>query len=98
MKIKLVLAGFALVFCGSVMAKLPAAPPADPLKVAEAKAKADEAAAKEKALQAAAEDRVAARYIKEQKAKGKEVKPQMAAATPVAVPAAAAKPVQPVKK
>ena len=95
MKTKLILAAFALSFGSTVWAKLPPpATPPDPVKVAEAKAKADEAAAKDKALLATAEDRVAARYIKEQKAKGKEVKPQMAAASP----AASAKSAKPVKK
>jgi hypothetical protein len=100
MKNKIILTAFALALSGSAWAKLPAPPPADPVKAAEAKAKQDEAAAKDKALLAAAEDRVAARYIKEQKAKGKDVKPQMAAAAPAvaAKPAAAAKPAQPAKK
>lgn len=92
MKTKIILAGLVLALSGSVWAKLPAPPPADPVKVAEAKTKADEAAAKEKALLTTAEDRVAARYIKEQKAKGKDVKPQLAAAAP------AAKSAQPAKK
>ncbi len=100
MKTKIILAAFALALSSPVWAKLPPAPPVDPAKAAEAKAKADEAAAKTKAQQAAAEDRVAARYIKEQKAKGKDVKPQMAAAVPVAAakPAVAAKTAQPAKK
>lgn len=94
MKNKIILAAFALSLSGAGWAKLPPPPPADPVKVAEAKAKADESAAKGKAMLAAVEDRVAARYIKEQKAKGKDVKPQMAAASP----AAAAKSAKPVKK
>ena len=100
MKTKIMLAACVFAFSGAVAAKLPAPPPPDPAKVAEAaeaKAKAD---ALGKTQQAAAEDRVAARYIKEQKAKGKDVKPQMAAAAPAAAvkPAAAAKPAQPAKK
>ena len=94
MKTQIILAGFALAMCGSAWAKLPPPPPADPAKVAEAaeaKAKAD---AKGREQQAAAEDRVVARYIKEQKAKGKDIKPQMAAASP----AAAAKSAKPGKK
>ena len=94
MKNKIILAAIALSFSGAAWAKLPPPPPADPVKLAEAKAKADESAAKDKALLASAEDRVTARYIKEQKARGKEVKPQMAAASP----AAAAKSAKPVKK
>jgi len=51
MKTKLILAAFALTFGSTVWAKLPPpATPPDPVKVAEAKAKADEAAAKDKAL------------------------------------------------
>lgn len=61
-----------------VSAKLPAPPPADPVKAEEKKAKDAAAAASGAALQAKAEDRVAARYITDQKAKGKPVTPQMA--------------------
>jgi hypothetical protein len=94
MKMRIILAGVVLALSGPVAAKLPAPPPVTPEKAAadaEAKAKAD---ATTKAQQAAAEDRVAARYIKEQKAKGKDVKPQMAAAAPVP----AVKTAQPAKK
>jgi hypothetical protein len=92
MRIRFVLGTLALVLSSAVWAKLPPPPPVDPVKAAEAKAKQDETAAKDKALLATAEDRVAARYIKEQKAKGKDVKPQMAATAP------AGKAAQPAKK
>jgi len=94
MKLRILLAGLALALSTAVAAKLPPSPPVDPEKAAaaaEAKTKSDAAV---KVQQAAAEDRVAARYIKEQKAKGKDVKPQMAAASP----AATAKSAQPAKK
>jgi len=78
---------------GIAVAKLPAPPPpTDAQKAAAEEKKAKDAAAADvaKKQQAAAEDRVAARYIAEQKAKGHVVTPQMgpAAATPAA-PAAA---------
>ena len=92
----LVVAGF-----GLALAKLPAPPPMDDkAKAAAEEKKAKDAAAAEaaKAAQAKAEDRVAARYMAEQKAMGKTVTPQMgptskAAAVPVkgAAPAAYAK-------
>jgi hypothetical protein len=69
---------------GLAIAKLPAPPPMD----AAAKAAADEKMAKDaaaaetaKQLQARTEDRVAARYIAEHKAKGIVVTPQMGATT-----------------
>lgn len=88
------IAAFAL-SAGSAWAKLP--PPSE-----EAKAKAEEAKAKaaERAKQDAddlgkSQDRVAERYIREQKAKGVVVKPTpiapAAAAAPAASPAAGAK-------
>ena len=75
------------------LAKLP--PPSEEAqaKAAEAKAKADEAAKTEAELLGKAQDRVAAQYIKEQKAKGVVVKP-----TPIAAPAAAPAPAPPAKK
>jgi hypothetical protein len=77
---------------GLAVAKLPPAPPmTDAQKAAaeEAKAKAAAAAELAKQQQAKAEDRVAARYFADMKAKGKMVAPpQMAAAAP---PAPAAK-------
>ena len=73
---------------GLAVAKLPAPPPQTDAQKEEAKAKAASAAAVTAQQQAAAEDRVAARYFAEMKAKGKQVTaPQMAATTP---PAAAA--------
>jgi hypothetical protein len=80
----LALAG-AVAFSGVATAKLP--PPTDEqkAKAAEAKAKADDAAKKDNELLSKAQDRVAARYIKEQKAKGITVTP-----TPIAPPAAPA--------
>lgn len=72
---------------GSAWAKLPPAPPlTEEAKVAaeEKKAKAAEAAKKDNENLAKAQDRVAEKYIKEQKAKGVVVKP-----TPIAPPAAA---------
>jgi hypothetical protein len=69
-------------------AKLPAPPPMDPAKAAEAKQKAAEAAKKEAEALAAARDRVVERYKKE---KGMAV-----AAT--AKPVAPAKPAAPARK
>jgi peptidoglycan hydrolase CwlO-like protein len=67
------------------VAKLPPLSEEQKAKAAEAKAKADEAAKKGAQELAKAQDQVAARYIKEQKAKGKTVTP-----TPIAPPAAPA--------
>jgi hypothetical protein len=87
----LLAAGLVVVTFGLALAKLPPAPPMDD----KAKAAAEEKKTKDaatadaaKQAQARAEDRVAARYIAEQKALGKSVSPQMgptaqvAAATP----------------
>lgn len=70
---------------GTAWAKLP--PPSEEAqaKAAEAKVKAAETAKKEAEDLGKAQDRVAERYIKEQKAMGVTVKP-----TPIAPPAAAA--------
>jgi len=80
---------------GLAVAKLPPPPPmTDAQKAAaeEAKAKAAAGAAAAKEQQAKAEDRVAARYFAEMKAKGKTVPaPQVAPAAPAAPAAAAAK-------
>ena len=92
------LAGATLVLAafGMAMAKLPAPPPlTDAQKVAaeEKKAKDAAAAVMTKQQQAKAEDRVAARYIAEQKVKGVNVTPQMGPGVPTppaAAPAAAA--------
>jgi hypothetical protein len=81
---------------GVAVAKLPAPPPPTEEQKAAAEAKkAKDAAAAEaaKQAQARAEDRVAARYIAEQKAKGHTVTPQMgAAAAPAATSDTGAKP------
>jgi hypothetical protein len=63
---------------GVAVAKLPPAPPMDPAKAEEKKAKDAATAATVAAQQAKAEDRVAARYMMEEKAKGKAVTPQLA--------------------
>jgi hypothetical protein len=84
---------------GIAVAKLPAPPPmTDAQKAAAEEKKAKDAAAADlaKKQQAQAEDRVAARYIAEQKAKGHVVTPQMgpasaAPAMPATAPAAPAK-------
>jgi hypothetical protein len=75
---------------GLSIAKLPPPPPMDD----KAKAAAEEKKAKDaatadavKAQQAKAEDRVAARFIAEQKAKGKTITPQMGPTVLAAAPA-----------
>jgi hypothetical protein len=75
----------AAVCVGAVWAKLP--PPTDEqkAKAEETKVKAADAAKKDAELLGKAQDRVAQRYIEDQKAKGIIVTP-----TPIAVPAAAA--------
>ncbi|HEV8256058.1 MAG TPA: hypothetical protein VGR42_03700 [Casimicrobiaceae bacterium] len=86
----LIAAGLVVGMFGWAVAKLPAPPPMDDkAKAAAEEKKAKDAAAAEtaKAVQARAEDRVAARYIAEQKAKGKIVTPQMGpTSTPAASP------------
>jgi hypothetical protein len=76
---------------GLAVAKLPPAPPqTDAQKAAAEEKKAKDAAAAEAAKQqlAKAEDRVAARYFAEMKAKGKQVPaPQMAATSAAQPPA-----------
>jgi len=86
---------------GLAVAKLPPAPPMDDkAKAAAEEKKAKDAAAAEaaKAQQARAEDRVAARYIAEQKAKGKTITPQMGPTTVAAAAPAAAKGAPPAAK
>jgi membrane protein involved in colicin uptake len=76
----LIAAGLVVGVFGWAVAKLPSPPPMDDAaKAAAEEKKAKDAAAAEaaKAAQARAEDRVVARYIAEQKAKGKTVTPQM---------------------
>ena len=89
----LVIAALCLFTAGAVLAKLPVQPMTDEqkAKAEETKAKAAEGAKKEAELLGKAQDRVADRYIKAQKAKGVTVKPTPLAAAPAA-PAQAAKP------
>ena len=77
-------AGLVVCVFGLAVAKLPPAPPMDEKAKAAAeatKAKAAAAAEVEKAALAKAEDRVVARYMTEEKAKGKTVTPQVGAAS-----------------
>jgi hypothetical protein len=79
----LIAAGLVVGVFGWAVAKLPPAPPMDEKAKAaaeEKKAKAAAAAEAEKAALARVEDRVVARYMAEQKAKGKPVTAQMPAA------------------
>lgn len=69
------------------LAKLPEPTEEQKAAAAEKKAKADEATKKGNELLAAAQDRVAAKYIEKMKAKGVTVTP-----TPIAPPAAPAAP------
>jgi membrane protein involved in colicin uptake len=88
----LIAAGLVVGMFGWAVAKLPAPPPMDDkAKAAAEEKKAKDAAAAEaaKAVQSRAEDRVAARYIAEQKAKGINVTPQMG---PTSTPAAGSPP------
>ena len=87
----LLAAGMVVTTFGLAVAKLPPpAPMDDKAKAAAEEKKAKDAAAAEaaKAAQARAEDRVAARYIAEQKTKGKTITPQMGATAAAAAPAA----------
>jgi hypothetical protein len=77
----------AAIFVGAVWAKLPPATDEQKAKAEEATTKAADAAKKEAELLSKAQDRVAHRYIEEQKAKGITVTP-----TPLAVPVASATP------
>ena len=91
----LIAAALVIVGFGIAVAKLPAPPPLDDKgKAAAEEKKAKDAVSAEaaKQQQARAEDRVASRYIAEQKALGKVVTPQMGptAAQVAAVPAKAA--------
>jgi hypothetical protein len=91
---RLIIGAVCLAFTGAAsisLAKLP--PPSEEAKAKaeEAKAKAAEGAKKDGELLGKSQDRVAERYIKEQKAKGKVVKPTpIVAAAPPAAPAAPA--------
>ena len=86
----LLAAGLVILSFGFAVAKLP--PPDEKAKAAAEEKKAQDAAAAEVAKQelARAEDRVAARYIAEQKAQGKTITPQMGP-TSEGAPAAAGK-------
>ena len=97
----LIAAALVVATFGWAVAKLPPPPPLDD----KAKAAAEEKKAKDaatadaaKAAQARAEDRVAARYIAEQKAKGKTVTPQMGPNSQSAAAPAKAGPKAPAKK
>jgi len=88
-------AGMVVATFGLAAAKLPPAPPMDDAAKAaaeETKAKAAAASADAAAQLAKSQDRVAARYIAEQKAKGKAVTPQMAPAVMAVAPAKGAAP------
>jgi hypothetical protein len=89
----IVIAALCLLGTGAVYAKLPVPPMTDEQKAKadDAKAKAADAAKKETADLIKAQDRVASRYIQQQKAKGVTVKPTpiMAAAPAPAAPSAA---------
>ncbi len=85
----MIAAGLVVATWGLAVAKLPPPPPmTDTQKAAAEEKKAKDAASAEaaKAAQARAEDRVAARYIAEQKAKGKVVTPQMGPTSTAAAP------------
>ena len=75
---------------GVAVAKLPPAPPLTDEQKAAKKAKDDAAADKAKQELARAEDRIVARYVSDQKAKGVTVTPQMGSASSAATPAPAA--------
>jgi hypothetical protein len=88
----LLAAALMIVGFGLAVAKLPPAPPMDDkAKAAADEKKTKDAAAAEagKQQQARAEDRVASRYISEQKALGKSVVPQMGPTAQVAAATAA---------
>ena len=89
----MIIAALCAVTTGAVYAKLPTPQLTEEQKAKadETKAKAAEAAKKDGELLAKSQDRVADRYIKEQKAKGVTVKPTpIAVVTPPAAPAAPA--------
>jgi len=89
----LLIAALCLSTTGAVYAKLPVQPMTDEQKAKadEAKAKAADAAKMDAELLAKSQDRVASRYIQQQKAKGVTVKPTpIVAAAAAPAPAAAA--------
>lgn len=81
----------ALLMCGAglVNAKLPPPTEEQKAKAEEVKAKAAETAKKDTELLGKSQDKVAERYIKEQKAKGIIVKPTPIAPPPAVAPAPA---------
>jgi len=90
----LIAAGLVVGVFGWAMAKLPPPPPLDEKAKAaaeEKKAKDAAAAAADAAALARAQDRVAARYIADEKAKGVMIKPQMGPAPQQVAAAAPAK-------
>ena len=89
----IVIAALCLFTTGAVLAKLPPLSDEQKAKAEETKAKAAEAAKKDTELLTKSQDRVADRYVKEQKAKGNVVKP-----TPIAAAPAPSAPATPVKK
>jgi hypothetical protein len=92
-------AGLVVATFGLAVAKLPAPPPQTDAQKEEAKAKAAAAAALTAQQLSAAEDRVAARYFADMKAKGKQVSaPQMAAPTQAAAATPAKDAKAPAKK
>lgn len=82
MKIRTLLLATALALAGTAQAKLPPPTEEQAAKQAEAKAKTAEADAKAASDLIAAQDRVAARWIAAQKAKGITVTPTPLAAPP----------------
>jgi hypothetical protein len=82
----LIAAGLVVGVFSWAVAKLPPAPPLDEKAKVAAEEKKAKDAADTAAAQARAEDRVAARYIAEQRAKGKIVTPQMGHTAPAAAP------------
>ena len=103
----MIIAALCVMTTGVVCAKLPVPQLTDEQKAKadETKAKAAEAAKKDGELLTKSQDRVSDRYIKEQKAKGKIVKPTPitvaavpAGAAPAVKPAAAPAPAAPAKK
>lgn len=96
MNSKLILALAAALAFGVAQARLPPPTEEQKAKAEEAKAKAAETAKKDAEALAKAQDRVAGRYVMEQKAKGVVVKPTPIAAAPA--PAAVPAPVPATKK
>jgi hypothetical protein len=94
----IVIAALCLFTTGAVLAKLPPLNDEQKAKAEDAKGKAAEAAKKDAELLTKSQDRVADRYIKEQKAKGVVVKPTPIAAAPTPPAATPPAPTAPAKK